>query len=256
MKRLRLNLTALATVLVALGMMACSSTTSEQETADGTNDAAPTEQTATNEEDEDWVYMFQEDNKDGWTQLNGKATYEIKDGVVIGTTKLGEPNSFLTTNKMYDDFILEYEVKVDPRMNSGVQIRSNSYDHDTTYTFVNDEGETIEKTVKSPRVHGYQVEIDPSDRAWSGGIYDEARRGWLANLEDNEAGRQAFKNGEWNKYRVEARGDTIRTFINGVQTAELVDDMTDSGFIGLQVHSTRIEEPMQVMWRNIRLKEL
>ncbi len=255
MKKIRLNLTALLASFVVMGMIACSSSTSE-EGASSTENEASAEPASSTEEENGWVYMFQEDTKDGWTQLNGEATYEIEDGVVIGTTKLGEPNSFLTTIKMYDDFILEYEVKVDPRMNSGVQIRSNSYDHDTTYTFVNDEGETVEKTVNSPRVHGYQVEIDPSDRAWSGGIYDEARRGWLANLEDNEAGRQAFKNGEWNKYRVEARGDTIRTFINGVQTAELVDDMTDSGFIGLQVHSTRIEEPMQVMWRNIRLKEL
>ncbi len=254
MKSIRLNLTALLALFIVMGMFACSSNNTEEGTT--TEESTSSESVAATDEEEGWVYMFQEDTKEGWTQLNGKATYEIKDGVVIGTTKLGEPNSFLTTDKMYDDFILEYEVKVDPRMNSGVQIRSNSYAYDTTYTYVNDEGETVEKTVKSPRVHGYQVELDPSERAWSGGIYDEARRGWLANLEDNEAGRQAFENGEWNKYRVEANGDTIRTFINGVQTAELVDNMTDSGFIGLQVHSTRIEEPMQVMWRNIRLKEL
>lgn len=238
---------------VMLGMSACAPNSSE----DSSQEETPAENTMTTDTDEEgWVYMFQEDSKEGWTQLNGDATYEIKDGVVIGTTKLGEPNSFLTTNAMYGDFILEYEVMVDPRMNSGVQIRSNSYPYDTTYTFTNAEGETVEKTVNSPRVHGYQVEIDPSERAYSGGIYDEARRGWLADLSENEAGRKAFKNGEWNKYRVEAEGNTIRTYINGVQTAELVDDMTASGFIGLQVHSTKIEDPMQVKWRNIRIKEL
>lgn len=252
MKKTSQNLTAILSFFVVLGMSSCASNNSEQ----SSDEATTAETTTTSEEEEGWVYMFQEDNKEGWTQLNGKATYEIKDGVVIGTTKLGEPNSFLTTNAMYDDFILEYEVMVDPRMNSGVQIRSNSYPYDTTYTFTNAEGESVEKTVNSPRVHGYQVEIDPSERAYSGGIYDEARRGWLADLSENEEGRNAFKNGEWNKYRVEARGNTIRTFINGVQTAELEDDMTASGFIGLQVHSTRIEEPMQVMWRNIRIKEL
>lgn len=254
---MRQNLTVLAAFFALIGMGACASeSTDDSSTQDSTSDAATGTEATTDAEEEGWVYMFQEDNKEGWTQLNGKATYEIKDGVVTGTTKLGEPNSFLTTNDMYDDFILEYEVMVDPRMNSGVQIRSNSYPYDTTYTFTNDEGETVEKTVNSPRVHGYQVEIDPSERAYSGGIYDEARRGWLADLSENEEGRQAFKNGEWNKYRVEAEGNTIRTYINGVQTAELDDDMTDSGFIGLQVHSTKIEEPMQVMWRNIRIKEL
>jgi hypothetical protein len=234
---------------------ACASGQQEEEAGTDT----PAEETSAevaSPDDTEWVSLVQGSSTEGWTQLNGDATYEVENGVVTGTTKLGEPNSFLTTNKMYDDFILEFEVKVDPRMNSGVQIRSNSYDHDTTYTFVNDEGETVEKTVGAPRVHGYQVEIDPSERSYSGGIYDEARRGWLADLADNEEGREAFKNNEWNKYRVEAQGDTIRTFINGVQTAELVDDMTSSGFIGLQVHSTKIKDPMQVQWRNIRIKEL
>lgn len=252
MRKLHFNFTHLFATALLIPVFACSSNSTTEEATEET----PLAETPASTDDGDWVVMFQEDNKEGWTQLNGEANYEIKDGVVIGTTKLGEPNSFLTTDKMYSDFELEYEVKVDPRMNSGVQIRSNSYNFDTTYVFTNDAGEEVEKTVGSPRVHGYQVEIDPSERGWSGGVYDEARRGWLANLEDNEEGRGAFKNGEWNKYRVVADGNTIRTYINGVQTAELEDDMTDSGFIGLQVHSTKIEEPMQVMWRNIRIKEL
>lgn len=251
MRKLQSNLSALAIATVAFAFGACSSGTTDEASAEDTTAVA-----AEVPVEENWVTLVEGSSTEGWTQLNGKATYEVNDGVVTGTTKLGEPNSFLTTNKMYDDFILEYEVKVDPRMNSGVQIRSNSYDFDTTYVYTDAEGKTVEKTVESPRVHGYQIEIDPSERAYSGGIYDEARRGWLADLSENEEGRTAFKNNEWNKYRVEANGDTIRTFINGIQTAELVDDMTESGFIGLQVHSTDIEEPMQVQWRNIRIKEL
>ncbi|WPP52076.1 3-keto-disaccharide hydrolase [Catalinimonas niigatensis] len=251
MKKLTLNLSVLMIAIAALTFSACSSGTNEDSSAEDSTGVATTQP-----EEEEWVTLVEGSSTQGWTQLNGKATYEVNGGVVTGTTKLGEPNSFLTTNKMYDDFILEYEVKVDPRMNSGVQIRSNSYDFDTTYVYTDAEGKSVEKTVESPRVHGYQIEIDPSERAYSGGIYDEARRGWLADLSENEEGRTAFKNNEWNKYRVEANGDTIRTFVNGIQTAELVDDMTDSGFIGLQVHSTDIEDPMQVQWRNIRIKEL
>jgi len=221
--------------------------------------ATETEQTpaeTTSADEEGWVNMIKGDTKEGWTQLNGQATYEIKDGVVIGTTKEGEPNSFLATEKMYDDFILEYEVLVDTALNSGVQIRSHQYDKDSVFTTQNSEGEMVERKREKGRVHGYQVEIDPSPRSYSGGIYDEARRGWLQDLSENEAAQKAFKRDDWNKFRVEAIGDTIRTYVNGVQAVEVVDDMDPSGFIALQVHSTRSEEPLQVRWRNIRIKEM
>jgi hypothetical protein len=104
-------------------------------------------------------------------------------------------------------------------------------------------------------VHGYQVEIDPSDRAWSAGIYDEARRGWLYELRNNEAARKAFKHGEWNKYHIEAIGNSIRTWINGVPAANLDDSMTSRGFIALQVHSMK-EGDVEVKWRNIRILDL
>ena len=136
-----------------------------------------------------------------------------------------------------------------PKLNSGVQIRSQCFD----------EPKEVGAARRSPagRVHGYQVEIDPSDRAWSGGIYDEGRRGWLNDLKDNEAARKAFKQGEWNTFRVECRGDSIKTWINGVPAADLKDDMTPEGFIALQVHGVGAEtEPREVRWRNIRIQEL
>ena len=150
----------------------------------------------------------------------GKANYKVVDGTIVGSTVHNTPNSFLTTDKMYGDFILELDYKVDPTMNSGIQIRSNSYPY-----------------YNNGRVHGYQVEIDPSERAWSAGIYDEARRGWLNTLEDNPEAQKAFKQNEWNHYRIEAIGDTLKTWINGVPAAYLIDDKTASGFIGLQVHN-------------------
>jgi hypothetical protein len=113
------------------------------------------------------------------------------------------------------------------------------------------------KAIPAGRVHGYQVEIDPSDRAWTGGIYDEARRGWLDDLGDNEPARRAFRPGEWNRLRIECRGDSIRTDLNGVRAADLTDALTPSGFIGLQVHGVGDRaEPLEVRWRNIRLKPL
>ena len=186
-----------------------------------------------------WTPLFDGKTFNGWKQLNGQAKYEIKDGVIIGTTVANTPNSFMATAKDYGDFILELELKVDNSMNSGIQIRSLS-----------------KPEVNNGRVHGYQVEIDPSDRGWSGGIYDEARRGWLFQNEMNPAAKKAFKRDEWNKYRIEAIGSVIRTWINDVPVANLIDDLTPTGFIALQVHAIGKDDRAgkQVMWKNIRIQ--
>jgi hypothetical protein len=186
-----------------------------------------------------WKQLFNNKDLSGWKQLGGKATYAVSEGSIVGTTVPGEPNSFLATNVNYGDFILELELIVDTPMNSGIQIRSQS---STAY--------------RNGVVHGYQVEVDPSDRQWSGGLYDEQRRGWLYPLELNPAGKTAFKNGQWNKYRIEAIGNSIRIWVNGKPTSNVVDAMTPSGFIALQVHSIGKNEKAgkQVRWRNIRIQ--
>ena len=187
-----------------------------------------------------WTYLFNGKDLNGWIQRNGNAEYKIENQEIIGVSVADEPNSFLCTQDSYGDFILELEVNVDPPLNSGIQFRSLSME-----------------SYQNGRVHGYQCEIDPSNRAWSGGIYDEARRGWLYNLARNSLGQQAFQQGEWNKYRIEAIGDTVRTWINGVMCANLVDGETASGFIALQVHEVGNDPEKigkKVRWRNIRIK--
>jgi len=182
--------------------------------------------------------MFSGENLSGWSQKNGNAKYGLEDGVIVGTTVSGTPNSFLTTDKKYGDFILELDFKADPGMNSGIQIRSES-----------------KPQYQNNRVHGYQVEIDPSDRAWSGGIYDEARRGWLYPMSLNSSAKNSYKKDDWNHYRIEAIGDTIQTWVNGVAAANLVDDKTHEGFIALQVHSIGNDEApgKQIRWKNVRI---
>jgi len=190
-------------------------------------------------DDTQWVYLINENSTEGWTILGGEATYKVEEGIITGTTVANTPNTFLTSNKMYDDFILEIDFKVDSVMNSGIQIRSNSFPY-----------------YQNGRVHGYQVEIDPSNRSWSGGIYDEGRRKWLNTLENNAAAQKAFKQNEWNHYRVEAIGDTIKTWINDIPAAYLIDDMTSSGFIGLQVHSigdNKEKLGKTVMWKDAKI---
>ena len=190
-------------------------------------------------EEEGWQAIFDGKTLDGWTKRGGKALYRVEDGAVVGTTVAGSPNTFLCTDGTYGDFILELEFKVHPKMNSGVQIRSESY-----------------AEYRNHRLHGYQVEIDPSDRAWTGGIYDEGRRGWLYDLDGKPEAQTAFKQNEWNHFRVEAKGDSIKTWVNGVAAADLTDSMTARGFIALQVHGTRDRRPHEVRWRNIRLIDL
>ena len=202
---------------------------------------------------DDFKPLFDGKSLAGWTQHGGKAKYTIEDGAIVGRSVPNTQNSFLCTDKEYGDFILELEFKVHPELNSGVQIRSQVFDAEKE---IDVEGKA--KKIPADRVHGYQVEIDPSDRSYSGAIYDEARRGrFLQDLANNEAARKAFKQGEWNKFRIECRGDSIKTWINDVPAVDLKDGVTAKGVIALQVHGVgKREDPLDVHWRNIRIQEL
>ena len=146
-------------------------------------------------QDAKWKDLFNGKNLKGWEQLDGAAEFKVENGMVVGTSKSGTPNSFMATKKIYSDFILEYDMKMDRGLNSGVQFRSSSHKADGT-----------------ARVNGYQVEYDDhADRSWAGGIYEEASRGWLYPMAYNQSAQKAYKPGEWNTVRVEAVGSTIRT---------------------------------------------
>jgi len=186
-----------------------------------------------------WKPLFNGRDLAGWKPLNGNATYKVVDGTIVGTTVFGEPNSFLATEKEYVDFILEFEFWLDAPMNSGVQFRSES-----------------KAEYLNGKVFGYQYEIDPSPRAWTAGIYDEARRDWLYPMEFNPAAKKQLTLKTWNKCRVECIGNSVRTFLNGMPSASLVDSMSPKGFIALQVHSVGKAEESgeQIRWKNIRIQ--
>jgi hypothetical protein len=188
---------------------------------------------------EGWQNLFNGKDLKNWQVLNGDGEFKIEDGVIVAVSRMGIPNTFLATKKSYGDFILEYDVRIDAGLNSGVQIRSLST-----------------PDYQNGRVHGYQVEVDPTLRAWTGGIYDEARRGWLYNLECNPKAKTAFIAADWNHFRVEAIGNHIRAWLNGVPSADVVDDMTPEGFIALQLHAIYAESDAgkTVRFRNIRIR--
>lgn len=185
--------------------------------------------------------LFDGSTLEGWTQRNGTATYRVEDGCIVGRTSEGSPNSFLCSDRLYGDFDLLFEVRVDDRLNSGVQIRSQSV------------GDTLDGTVNGP-----QIEIATGGDA--GYVYGESAGGWMTP--DSERPLHGFfRKGEWNSYRVRALGAVIQVWLNG----HLVSDLTHEerfvshpkGFIGLQVHSIGAGEgPYEVRWRNLKLMDL
>jgi len=187
-----------------------------------------------------WQPLFNGKDLTGWSQVNGTAPYTVVGGAIVGTTVVGSPNSFLATTQTFGDFVFECEVLQEGGpANGGIQFRSES-----------------RPDVQNGRVHGYQFEIDPSARAWTGGIYDEARRGWLYPGDLNPRGQAAYQYGRWNLLRIEAIGTSLRTWVNGIPVAHVIDNVTPRGFIALQVHSIGKPEDAgrRTSWRNLRIQ--
>lgn len=189
-----------------------------------------------------WQPLFDGKTLNGWKRVGGEAPYTVENGAIVGTMTAGTPNSFLITEREYGDFVLELEVKLEGETtNSGIQTRSHL---------------DAQANNGQGRVYGRQMEIDPSERAWTGGIYDEARRGWLYPLDLNEAAKQAYKRDAYNHIRIEAIGNETKTWVNGIPVAHVVDTLDAEGFIGLQVHSIgdAALAGKKVYFKNIRIQ--
>ncbi|MFC0773078.1 3-keto-disaccharide hydrolase [Terrimonas alba] len=189
-----------------------------------------------------WQNLFNGKDLTGWKRLGGTADFSIEDGVIVGRTVMNSRNTFLVTEKEYADFILEADVFVeDEEGNAGLQTRS----HFNPDAF---DGQG--------RVYGRQCEIDPTPRRWTGGIYDEGRREWLYPMQLNARAQHAYRKGEYNHFRVECIGNEMKTWVNGVATAYVVDTVDAKGFIGLQVHGIKTADPAgkKVCYKNVRIK--
>jgi hypothetical protein len=187
-----------------------------------------------------WQNLFDGKTLKGWKRLAGTADYKVENGAIVGTTVANSGNTFLVTEKEYGDYVLELDIKIDsPESNSGVQTRSH-----------------FNSPEQPGKVFGRQVEIDPSPRSWSGGIYDEARRQWLYPLDLHPQAKTAFKVGEYNHIKVECLGNEMKTWVNNVPVAYVVDPIDPKGFIGLQVHAVNeaAQAGHKVYFKNIRIK--
>ncbi|MGI4750626.1 MAG: 3-keto-disaccharide hydrolase [Janthinobacterium lividum] len=187
-----------------------------------------------------WHSLFDGKTLNGWNRTAGTADYKVENGVIVGTTVINSGNSFLVTKEVYRDFVLELDAKIEStESNSGIQIRSH----------FNGEGH-------QGKVYGQQVEIDPSNRNWSGGVYDEDRRQWLYPLDLNAKAKTAFKIGQYNHIKIECIGNETKTWINEIPVAYVVDTLDREGFVGLQVHAVTTQEQAgkKVYFKNIRIQ--
>jgi hypothetical protein len=201
---------------------------------------------------EKWVSLFDGKSLDNWVVKGGKARFEIDKGMIVGTTVEGSKNTFLSTKRDYADFELQLEVLCDKELNSGIQIRSHVYDKPTP------QASKTNRMREAGEVYGYQCEITTADKCTSGNFWDEGRwTKWHDDLTKKPGACAAFKDGQWNTFRIVAQGDRIRSWVNGVPCADFRDSLDATGFIGLQVHSIRAGTgPFQVRWKNIRIREL
>ena len=189
-----------------------------------------------------WINLFNGKDLSGWKRVAGTAEYTVENGLIVGRTVMNSRNTFLITEKEYGDFILEADIWLeDEEGNAGIQTRS----HFDPKAF---DG--------AGRVYGRQCEIDPTPRKWTGGIYDEGRRQWLYPLQLNPRAQHAYKRGEYNHYRVECIGNEMKTWVNGIAAAYVVDTIDAKGFIGLQVHAINAADHAgkKVCFKNVRIK--
>ncbi|TCK85134.1 3-keto-disaccharide hydrolase [Albibacterium bauzanense] len=186
--------------------------------------------------------IFDGQTLDGWKKVAGTAPFEVIDGEIVGTQVKNTPNTFLITEKEYGDFILDVDIKIEGvNSNSGIMARGQ-------FDPAGKDGAGL--------VFGRQVEVDASDRKWTGGIYDEARRMWLYPLDLNPPAKEVFKVGEYNHFRIESIGNELKTWINDTPIAYVIDTLDATGFIGLQVHSVSSDEQVgkKVYFKNIELQ--
>tara|TARA_B100001939_G_scaffold345579_1_gene362469 strand:- start:2034 stop:2726 length:693 start_codon:yes stop_codon:yes gene_type:complete len=210
------------------------------------------------------IKLFNSSNLDGWVNYGGGKFY-VEDGCIVAESINNLPNTFLHTEKKYQDFILEFDVKLDTVLNSGVQIRSNIYKKQTSTDrwggLFDKEGNKLimKRTWMAGRFWGYQIEIDPTSRSWSGAIYEEGGRGFLHTPGINEKVKSAFKPLEWNHFKVLVKGDHIQSWINDVIIADVYDDLTSDGYIALQLHGigdSTLKVNKKIRWKNLILKVL
>lgn len=190
---------------------------------------------------EGFVALFNGKDLTGWAPKGGKATFEVKDGVIVGTAVPDTPSTYLCTERTdFNDFIFTCEIKWEVNLNTGIMFRADS-----------------KKKGEIEDVFGPQAEMEgvAGKRGWSGGVYGQSCGGYFYPLwlKEHHEARAALKPKDWNRLTILAEGNTVKTWLNGVPVSNWAGDGTYSeGFFGLQVHKAK---KGKVLFRDIRVKE-
>lgn len=195
-------------------------------------------------QNENWQSLFDGKSLKGWTQFTGTGLFTVENDMIVGSTVKDSPNSFLVYDQHYsEDFVLEMETMMsDANTNTGVQFRSN-------FDPKGNKGQGL--------IYGYQLDIDPTERNWSGGIYDEGRREWLYPVSHNPKAQRLFTTNAFHKIRIECIGNTIKTWLDGNPVSYVRDTIrSNEGLIALQVHNVPKPENAgtKIYWKNIRIQ--
>ncbi len=190
-----------------------------------------------------WVSLFNGKNFNGWEikGSNGKAWVEDSAFVCHQVSNTPE-HTFICTKKKYDDYIFEADAKIEGMLHSGFLLRCIDAKSDSAHV----------------ALYGYQVKIDPTERRWTGGVFDDFGHSWnwLYTLKESEKAQSAFKLNEWNHFRIEAIGDSIKVWVNNIPTCNLVHKKYNKGYIAIKIHSMGDNPEMEkvlMRYRNIKI---
>ena len=183
----------------------------------------------TSEADTSFTPLWDDETFDGWHQLEG-GTWTIEDGAIVGRSTTSEDEyGLLITDEQYGDFTVRLQFMA-VSGNSGFYIRAREVGGEVG-------------------VHGFQAEIDATRDV--GGIYETGGRGWV-DQPDSADVASYFKPGEWNNMTIEAEGRNVTVYVNGVKSAEVMDDPSPTeGHLALQLHAG---QDMEVRMRNVEIR--
>ncbi len=193
-----------------------------------------------------WRSLFNGKDLTGWKMVGSRGVALVIDSAitcnqVANTTE----HTFITTKEKFSDFILEMDVRCDSTYNTGILLRS------------------IDKPANCDScqvaLYGYQIKIDPSaERRWTGGVFDDFGKTWhwLYSLEKDDRARMAYKIGKWNHFRVEALGSSVKIWVNGIPTTNMINPKYSEGYIAIKIHSLNNQPDLEKLYgqfKNIRI---
>ena len=164
----------------------------------------------------------------GWKVPEPNPFWKVVGGVIVGENDEAKKGSMLWTEKSYGDFIIECDARWTGEIDSGIMLRAPELQLQMG----------ISRSLKR----------DLTGSFYTGGTEKYPEAGQAKNLE------KVFKPGDWNHYRLEAKGDTFTVWLNGVLMVKYTNaKYAGAAPIGLQIHPGLV---MKVEFRNLRAKAL